>query len=326
MKKLTILIICLVSGLITVAQKDKKKDKMKEATISLDTISAVCKDLPLESRLRVTVARFNVTSPQQPSGAFGGNLATMLTNFLSEVNCFRVLAQVSNMSDLQGEINQSKSGNSDKRTRIDPKMVAANYVVTGEVTRYEVASKSSKIMGVGNKKNTASLGIIIQVVDPKTRDILATRSFSADKETSGGTSFGIHGFDFSNTTDQNPALQMAAEDVIKQAVIFLAKEKDNWTPGAKKSDKSASASTGSGNSTITINNIEYEQLSQLTTYIEKLHGVKSVNSDDYADKKATLLVEHTIKLKELVDKILANGSVKLSVSGINKEEATLNVK
>jgi curli biogenesis system outer membrane secretion channel CsgG len=327
MKKLFLLMLCLsVSVLFVNAQRKKKEDKLKVVTISLDTISSVCKGSPMSDRPRITVGRFNVTAPQA-SHLFGGNLATMLTNYLQSVDCFQVLETKSNMSDLDDEINQSKSANADKSTKINAKQLSASYIITGEVVRYEVASKESKIMGIGNKKHTASLGIIVKITDPRTRLVVTSQNFSADKETSAGNSVSIGGLNFSNTDDQNPALQMAAEEVIKRAVIFLAGEKDKMSSGGKQSSsKKAGAEATTNNSTILITNIEYEQLSALTNYIEKIKGVKSVNSDDYSDKKATILVDHSLKLKELVDKIIANTGVKLAVSSMSKDEATLSIK
>ncbi|MEO6669976.1 MAG: CsgG/HfaB family protein [Ferruginibacter sp.] len=328
MKKLTLFMLCAACSVLFVnAQKKKKEDKLKEVTISLDTISSVCKGSPMSERPRITVGRFNVTAPQA-SHLYGGNLATMLTNYLQSVECFQVLETKSNMSDLDDEINQSKSANADKSTRIDAKQLSASYIITGEVVRYEVASKESKIMGVGNKKHTASLGIIIKITDPRTRLVMASQNFAADKETSAGNSVSIGRLNFSNTDDKNPALQMAAEEVIKRAVIYLAGEKDKLTsaPGKQSAGKKITAEATVNNSTVIITNIEYEQLSTLASHIEKIKGVKSVNSDDYSDKKATILVDHTLKLKELVDRILANPGVKLSVATMSRDTATLTVK
>ena len=324
MKKL-LLMICLSGFLFGVSAQRKKKDKEKEVMVSLDTVSNQCKDLPVENRPRVTVARFSVSSPRRPDGDFGPNLSTLLTNFLQEVQCFQVLEQLSNLSDIENEINYGKSSSADKSTSITAKSLIANVIVTGEVTRYEVASKSSNIMGVGSKKNTASIGITVKMVDPRTRGIIASRTFSADKETSGGTSVGIGRVHFSNNNEQNPALQWAAEEVIKQAVIFLSGEKDK-IPMTGKSSPGKSPVSSAASSTVVVNNIEYSQLSTLAAAIEKIHGVKAVNSDDFDNNKATLVIEHSLKFRELVDKILQNGAVKLSVVNMSKDGATLSVK
>ena len=63
------------------------------------------------------------------------------------------------------------------------------------------------------------------------------------------------------------------------------------------------------------------------TEITKIKGVKSVNSDNFENNKAIIYIEHTLKFKELVDKILkASTAVKLSVATMNKDAATLSVK
>ena len=82
MKKI-LFTLCFVSGLL-VANAQKKKGKEKETVISLDTISAVCKDLPIDQRPRVTVARFSVSSPRRPAGDFGDNVKKRLDEPVSE--------------------------------------------------------------------------------------------------------------------------------------------------------------------------------------------------------------------------------------------------
>ncbi|MEO8769661.1 MAG: CsgG/HfaB family protein [Ferruginibacter sp.] len=329
MKKLTLLMLCLAGCVLFSNAQRKKKDKEPEVVISLDTVTNQCQGIAQENKPRVTVPRFNVTSPRRPDGDFGPNLATMLTSFLQQVGCFRVLEQKNNMSDIDDEINQGDSRNADKSTSIERgKQLTANVIITGEVTRYEVASKTSNIMGVGNTKHTASIGIVIKIIDPRTREVLDVRNFSADKETSGGSSVSMGYLHFSNKNDQNPALEMAAQQVIKQAAIFVAQRKDIMPMSGKGAagKKAEGTGTSNGSSTVIITNIEYEQLSALSGFIEKIKGVKTVNSDTYEDKKATIFINHSLKLKELVDKILTNTGVKLTVASMSKDVATLSVK
>ncbi|MGN6351961.1 MAG: CsgG/HfaB family protein, partial [Parafilimonas sp.] len=65
---------------------DKNKDK-----VTIEDIKPICTDLPKEKKPRVTVANFKLTAPNAPRDQFGENLATMLTNALQKVQCFRVL-------------------------------------------------------------------------------------------------------------------------------------------------------------------------------------------------------------------------------------------
>jgi len=84
---------------------------------------------------------------------------------------------------------------------------------------------------------------------------------------------------------------------------------------------------GASTYTVTIKNIEYGKLSAVASAMQKISGVSSVNSDDYSDNTANIVVVQTIKLKDLIDKLLAaNTGVKLSVTGMNKDGATLTAK
>jgi len=78
---------------------------------------------------------------------------------------------------------------------------------------------------------------------------------------------------------------------------------------------------------ITFKSITYNQLSAVSSAIEKIQGVSSVNSDNFSNNTAILLVGNKMKVKELVDKVLqANAALKINVESISNDEAILSIK
>ena len=124
-----------------------------------------------------------------------------------------------------------------------------------------------------------------------------------------------------STAFANPAVQDATEDCIIQAVQYIASQKDQINLPEN------SVPDGASQYTLTFKNIGYDQLGKVASVIEKMQGVRNVNSDDFSDNVANVVVTQTIKLKDVVDKLMAiNTGVKLSVSGMAKDGATFTVK
>lgn len=321
-----LLFIFFSNDTLLFAQNTKKDTNKNKVTI--EDIQPVCTDISKEKKPRVTVANFKLTAPNAPKDQFGDNLATMLTNALQKVQCFRVLERLANMGDVQAELDYQKHGGTSKKSQV-PKgnMMGANVIVQGEVTEFEQTASGVGAAIVKTKTYKAKVGIIIRLVDPETREVIATESFNVEKKTASGVQvgvtlpYGLGSINAMSSAFQNPAVQDATEDCIIKATQYIAGEKD-------KIDMPENAvPDGANQYTLTFKNIDYAQLGKLTAAIEKISGVNDVNSDDFNDNTANVLVTQTIKLKEVVDKLIAsNSGVQLSVSGMAKEGATFTVK
>jgi curli biogenesis system outer membrane secretion channel CsgG len=303
-------------------KSDKNKDK-----VTIESIQPVCPDLAQNKKPRLTVANFKLTAPNAPRDQYGDNLATMLTNALQNVQCYRVLERLANMDDINKEIEFQGSGSVDKKTAVSKgKMLGANVIVQGEITEFEQSKASTGVTLIKTSSAHAKIGLIIRMIDPQTREVIATKSFNVEKKVSSGFKIGVYvpylgDINAMSTALQNPAVQDATEDCIIQAVQYIASQKD------KINMPENDAPEGASSYTVTIQNIQYNQLSKISSALEKIAGVSSVNSDDYSSNTANIVVVQTIKLKELVDKLLAlNTGVSLSVTGMNKDGATLVAK
>lgn len=325
--KLILTAVLVANSYLLIAQ-DMKADKNKDK-VTIEDIKPVCPDLPQNKKPRLTVANFKLTAPNAPKDQFGDNLATMLTNALQNVQCFRILERLANMSDVQDELNyQQNSGNVNKKSTVAKgNMMGANVIVQGEVTEFEQSSGGVGVTIVKTKSYKAKVGIIIRMVDPETREVIATKSFNVEKKTGGGVQvgvtmpYGLGSVNAMSTAFANPAVQDATEDCIIQATQYIAAQKDKINMPENDVPDGASVYT------LTFKNIQYEQLSKVASALEKIQGVSNVNSDDFSDNVANVVVTQTIKLKEVVDKLMAtNTGVNLSVSGMAKDGATFTVK
>ncbi|HRH48399.1 MAG TPA: CsgG/HfaB family protein [Panacibacter sp.] len=311
---------------IALAQQDIKADKNKDK-VTIENIKQQCSNLAMEKRPRITVARFNLTAPNAPKDQFGDNLATMLTNSLQEVQCYRVLERLSNSNDLTDEINFQQSDNADKSKAAQKgKMLGANVIVQGEITEFQQSEKSMGLTVLKKTTYTSKVGIIIKMVNPETREVLVSKSLNVEKKVGGGVKVGVTlpivgDINAASSAFKNPAVQDAVEDCIIQAVEFISSQRDKVPMPVNEIPDNASKVT------VKVKNIEYGQLSELASALEKIPGVISVNSDDFTDNTANIIIIQSIKLKDLIDKImLANTGLKLSVEGVSKDMATFIIK
>jgi len=171
MKKIIIL-ICLLNCCLVPASFSQKT--------TFEKINETCKGTPVEQRPRITVARFSVATPKA-AYEFGTELATMLSSALQQTSCFRVLESIDNFDDMAGEIDlgdskYTRKGSSPKAGQ----MMGAQFIITGEVTEYNEGNTGIKlgVLGVGGGK--ASIGFILKIVNPATREIIYSKSVKND--------------------------------------------------------------------------------------------------------------------------------------------------
>ncbi len=316
----------LASFLYFQAHAQKTVTKADKDKLAFDSVKVMCPDIPREKRPRLTVARFSVTAPNAPQDQFGDNLATMLSNALQGVNCYRILERLKDSSDMLDEQKFQSSGNVGKGAVKKNKMLGANVIVTGEVITYEESSKNLGVALVHTTKSTAKIEINIKLVDPETRDVIDQHTFSAEKKINGGMNVGtyipyIGGINAMSSAMKNPAVQGAVQDAINAAVYYISNERD------KIPMPESNLAEGATESNIIVQNIQYEKVSQLASAIEKIPGVSSVNSDQFDGSTATLVVDHKLKMKDLIAKIMqSNTGVRLGVQTVTTDGATLAVK
>ncbi|MEM9829615.1 MAG: CsgG/HfaB family protein [Bacteroidota bacterium] len=196
--------------------------------VTMEKVASQCEGTPYDQRIRVSVTRFSV-STRSAQRAFGDEMATMLSSALQEVNCFRVLESVSNLSDMTSEIAFGQEGFTASGSSPQAgKMLGPQLVVTGEVTEFAEGSNKISTLGIGGKSSKAHIGFILKVLNPETREIVFSKSVDVEGRANGFTGATILGVRVSGSQRGNIALTDAIEKGIIKAVELLATNKDNF--------------------------------------------------------------------------------------------------
>lgn len=348
MKKqlLSIAFMCglLLSAHALFAQTDEK--------FQIEEVKKQCAALPLDKRARVSVTRFTVTTVQPGSQTqqnanannrlkalgtifnggnapqadkippiLGDNLTTMLTNALHEVNCYRVLESLSNNKDLTGEIDAGGNGYSSKKTPKAGKQLGAQIVVTGEVIEYSEKEKGVAVVGVGSKKKTIKLGFNLKMINPETRDIIASHVFRVQSRAS--KSLSVLGL--VNTGDTDPAVAAVMEDGILEAVQYMARVRDSLNITADGAFAGNGNSNGEKTTEITLSNASFATYTALATIISGSKGYKSMEKS-FSGGVGSYSVTHSGSTDDLLEEITKKIGTKYEVTGEESGKIDLKVK
>lgn len=313
MKSFFAVLFTLFISLNVLAQKD--------VTVTYDRIKQQCEDLPLNQRLRVTVARFEVTTPHT-GGEFGKNMSTMLSNALQEVNCFRVLSSLRDNADLEDEIDFGESKYANHKSA--PKkgnMLGPQIVVTGEVTGYNINNNRQSYGPVHVGSQTLNLSFIIQIRNPETRDILFSKKFNVTGRKGGGVGVSYGWYHYGGGGANNDAEADALGKGIVEAVKYIAEQKD------KIANNVSTGNTGSNYyvTSITIQNADYDVLTSFSAVLKKISQVK--NADPALDESvATISIQHSGSTQKILEEIKKLTGAKYKVIGLKDGEIKLLAK
>jgi curli biogenesis system outer membrane secretion channel CsgG len=346
MKKIIALLLCLLGITLANAQMDQK--------FSFEAIKQKCAGLPLESRARLSVARFNTTTRTsdvavqqnanvnntlkglnqifgngQPTERadeipliLGDNLSTMLTNALQGVGCFRVLESLKNKEDLEGEINAGNSKMSSKNAPKAGKQLGAQIVATGEIIEYSDKSKGVNVLGVGAKKKYVKMGFNLKLVNPETRDVIASHVFRV--ESKGSNSVSVLGLVSSDI--QDPAVAAVMEDGVIQAVQFLARVRDSLNITANNIPGSSSASAVGQNSVeVVLEGANFQNYTLLTGLITTTPSYKTMEKS-FSGGVAAFTVMYNGSASAFVESLVNKLSTKFEVVGVDGAKIELKNK
>ena len=340
-----VMLICLIiSTHSSFAQEDEK--------FKLEEVKQQCSALPLEKRARVSVTRFTVTTRQPGTETeknarannrlkalgtifnkgeapqaekipptLGDNLTTMLTNALQEVNCYRVLESLSNNKDLTGEIDAGSSQYSSKKTPKAGKQLGAQIVVTGEVIEYSEKDKGVSVVGVGTKKKYIKMGFNLKMINPETRDIIASHVFRIESRANKSVSV----LGLVKTGDTDPAVAAVMEDGIVEAVQYMAKVRDSLKITADGNFAGNGLSSGERETEISLSNANFASYNALANIISGLPGYKSMEKS-FTGGVGSYSVTHTGSTDELLTQMSKKLGSSYEVTGQDAGKIELKAK
>lgn len=316
MKKLVIYILLFSLSLSSsVVKAQISKDKRSDVEIRMEAIKEKCKDIPLDDRIRITVARFSATASNAPS-VLGENMSTMLSNALSEVNCFNVLEEQKNLSDITTEIDASNSEYFNSATGVEKgKMKLAQIIVTGEVTEYNSASTGTRVLGIGGSLKKAKIGFILKIINPQTREILKSTSINTESTTANSfkVSFLAH------STNSDPAVADALEKGIIKATEYLTDEIENIP---LPSDDEL----GSNLTMLIVHDVSFSEKSILLNLIKSYAEVTMTELSKFADNTAIYSVRHSGSTDELATFIDKKYGRQYEITDVQSGEIAMKLK
>lgn len=217
----------LIITFLLFAVSNFNKVNAQASNVSFETLKNTCKGIKREDRVRITVSRFSVSSrAAQATGQFGEELTAMLTNAIQQTNCFRVLQSVSKKADWESEISYNESGATNGSGPGRGKQMGAQAIVTAEITEYNEGKSSAGAFGISVGNTKAKLGIILQVLDPETREMLWSEAINGEAKKNGFNGASILGLNLAGSNKLSEAMSAAVEDLIFKAIEKLVKEKD----------------------------------------------------------------------------------------------------
>ena len=317
MKTLDTLKLITLATLMSLPALSHAQNK-KKVEVTFDELKARCDSVPLAQRVRLAVARFNVTTTNNPP-ELGANMATMLENALQQLQCFRVLESKDNLGDMTQEMEGADNGlmNAASTARAG-KMLGSQLVVTGEITEYNEGSSKVGIAIVRVGSETVHLGFVLKVLDPQTRDILWSKTVDVDGKKAGGVGLGVGMFNVVSSVKNNPALANALEKGVFQSCDLLS---DEW----QTIPLPASADPNSNWTVFSIANMEYGAMAGFEDIVKGDTKVKNVERS-FSEGIGTVTVQHTGSTQQLLDALYAKLQAKYTVADLREGSIALKRK
>ncbi len=188
--------------------------------------------LSFAAGLKKTVAVFEFENDSGYStwAKMGEDFSDQLTDSLLQSGRFIVLSRkdldvVMAEQDLAASNRFAKS-NSAKIGKIVP----AQILVKGKITNFEEKTSGSgqgfsiKGISIGTKSSAVSIGVIVQLIDSTTGEVVASKRIDGEAR-SGGMSLGYSGsWDFNSSNFKKTPIGKAVQMAIDRAVVYIARE------------------------------------------------------------------------------------------------------
>ena len=187
--------------------------------------------LALEN-LKKTVAVFDFEndSGYRGSARLGDDFTVQLTDALVQSGKFNVLTRA-DLDVVFAEQDLAASGRMAKSTTAQKgKAIPAQILVKGKITEFQENTSgggqgfSIKGISLGTKKSTATIAVIIQLIDSTTGEVIDSKRVEGEAR-SGGLSIGYSGsFDLSSSNFQSTPLGKAVQMAIDRGVVYISKK------------------------------------------------------------------------------------------------------
>jgi len=198
----------------------------------LEEVPKYCRGIERSDRTSISVSEFTFSAKGYGRDA-GIGLKKMLSNALVECGCFRVVERAqlkSAFSEQELALGGSVRRGTGARTG---QITGAQVTVLADVTEFKEKESGFGIggfarrLGVGGvAKTTAHIGIVLQIMDTETSEILVSKSLDHKKSSVGAAAgTGIAGALVGGAFYKSQAMEDAIEEALIEMVGYIAAEK-----------------------------------------------------------------------------------------------------
>jgi curli biogenesis system outer membrane secretion channel CsgG len=190
--------------------------------------------LALEN-LKKTVAVFDFQNDSGFSGSvnLGSDFTMQLTDALLQSGKFNVLTRT-DLDAVFAEQDLAASGRMAKSSAAQTgKAIPAQILIKGTIAQFEENTSgggqgfSIKGVSLGTKKSSASMAVIVQLIDSTTGQVIDSKRVEGEAR-SGGLSIGYSGsFDLSSSNFKKTPLGQALQMAIDRAVVYISEKLDD---------------------------------------------------------------------------------------------------
>jgi len=178
----------------------------------------------------VAVFEFENDSGFTTWAKMGEDFSDQLTDSLLQSGRFIVLSR----RDLDVVMAEQDLANSNRFAKAKAaqtgKIVPAQILVKGKITDFEENTSGSgqglsiKGISIGTKSSAVNIGVIVQLIDSTTGEVLASKRIDGEAR-SGGLSLGYSGsWDFGSSNFKKTPVGKAVQMAIDRAVVYIAKQ------------------------------------------------------------------------------------------------------
>ncbi len=281
----------------------------------------------LADKPRVAVVEFDVNSIRAQR-ELGTTMADLLIHALVQTGRYAVLER-SVLDKVRQEQDLVFTGEVDAATGAQfGKLIGAEYLVVGSVTRFEEKTSGGGVGGLLSRKlaggagyYTSEVGVTIRVIHSSSAEIIASENIEKKSRALGlaaGTS--ILGFPVAGGLFKSASMQKAVQGAIEDAVKYLG-------------EKIPSEGSGSGDvplaALIQINasGVNFGTLKKLTDLLEGIEGVSNVTKS-FSGGKAKIELQYAGAAEELAEALYSakTSDLNFEITGLNARNIELEMK
>ncbi|MEE9439740.1 MAG: FlgO family outer membrane protein [Saprospiraceae bacterium] len=189
-------------------------------------------DIPYRQRIVLAVSEFKFSA--RGSSNVGTGMTDMLTNALTETNCFRV-AERASLDAITREQAFGQSGAVRSTTSAGVGgITGAQMIVMGNITEFDENESGGALGGLfgrvagGLAKTTAHVGMIVKVVNATTGEVMMSKSFDKKKSKIGAIGgSGLFGVIAGGGFFKSKAMADVIEEALIEIVGIIVDQKDD---------------------------------------------------------------------------------------------------